>query len=483
MPSGFDFCPVCGQDQRERWRRPPTQQLQIRPGSGDQAQAPAVSAPAASMTVPAPGADPMAVHPAMHSPFGALVQAPSGPGGPAQAAAPGRSPDHTVPAAYVAVSPSAAAAPPDRTVPSPSMGVAPSAAVMPAIVADAIRDDDATVPAMGPRGVKSFEDAAFGASGAKAGGAAPDLDESKTIPFISLQQQQALLSEAGPSLTIPALFVSKEPVRSADQHTRPDRPGGFSHGPTGEAPPDGVNVPQRTQAPVAPAGPPGTPVQTYPGMAPARLVLVSRDGTEGESFPFRGETITVGRTHGDILFPEDPFLSPVHVRITRVGDGIQLTDPGSTNGVYLRIATVAPVYPGDMFMIGHQLLRLDQLDSQAQEHPPGVDGTRLFGTPLQPAWGRVSQLGRGGVAGDHMYLRGSRVSFGREGGDLVFPNDPFVSREHARLRLEINGQAMTVFLEDVGSANGTYVRIRGAAEIAAGDTFRVGDQILKLRLD
>lgn len=371
----------------------------------------------------------------------------------------------------------------------PRSQLPPDAAAMPPVVSAVVADGDATVPSGTARPTITFEDAAFGkspnaAAPQPAAGPAPvtprraPSDEDRTVPFVSLKQ----VDGGGASLTIPAMFIANNPEEHAqDEHTRPDRPGGFSGGPTGEAPPDGVNVAQPSPAQIAQAQ--SSRVPTYPGLSPARLVLVARDGTEGESFPFSGESITVGRTHGDILFPEDPFLSPVHVRLNRAADGILLTDSGSTNGVYLRIGKVASVYPGDMFMIGHQLLRLDQLDSQAQEYPPGADGTRLFGTPLQPAWGRVTQLGRGGVAGDHMYLRGSRVSFGREGGDHVFPNDPFVSREHARLRLEITGQAMAVHLEDLGSANGTYVRIRGAAKIAGGDAFRVGDQILKLRLD
>lgn len=461
MPAGFDFCPVCGQDQRERWRRPETQVLRLH--SGAPVATPAASTPPPP-AVPAPAAD-----------------------------VPYQRADHTMPTPQFitpAQMAAAAAGTPslDHTVANPQMGMPPvtpqsgSRPSMPPIVSERVTEDDATVPAVAAGAPQSFEEAAFGATPSRPDAAA--LEDSKTIPFVSLQQRELLQQlnggpNDGPSRTIPAMFVDSAPARPVVDATRPDRPGGFSGGPTGEAPPAGVNVAQRSH-------PPGVPVPsrlpTYPGVSPARLVLVARDGTEGESFPFAGEA-TVGRTHGDILFPEDPFLSPVHARLSRSGDGMLLSDNGSTNGVYMRIGNVAPVYPGDMFMIGHQLLRLDQLDSQAQEHPPGVDGTRLFGTPLQPAWGRVTQLGRGGVAGDHMYLRGSRVSFGREGGDLVFPNDPFVSREHARLRLEITGQAMAVFLEDLGSANGSYVRIRGAAQIASGDTFRVGDQILKLRLD
>jgi len=215
----------------------------------------------------------------------------------------------------------------------------------------------------------------------------------------------------------------------------------------------------------------------------ARLVLVGRDGEEGESFPLLGSLLEIGRTHGELRFPEDRFMSPAHARIDREPQGFRLHDMGSLNGVFLRIRGHAAVYPGDLFMVGHQVLRLENVAEMAHELAPAPDGTRYFGTPLKPAWGKLTLVGRGAVPGDVHFLRGAKVVFGREQGDILFPQDPFVSREHARLRLELHGHQMSVFLEDLGSANGTYVRIRGSTEIRPRDTFRIGDQILRLRLD
>jgi pSer/pThr/pTyr-binding forkhead associated (FHA) protein len=218
-------------------------------------------------------------------------------------------------------------------------------------------------------------------------------------------------------------------------------------------------------------------------VAGPRLVLVGRDGEEGQAFAFTGSAITIGRQHGEIPFSDDPFMSPQHARVERSGDVFTLVDLGSTNGVYLRTRGNGSVYPGDLFMVGHQVLRLENVTDPVAEQHPAPDGTRLFGTPLKPAWGKLALIGRGGVTGDTFYLRGAKVIFGREQVDILFPRDPFVSREHAQLRLELHGAQMSVFLEDLGSANGTYIRIRGSAEVRNSDTFRVGDQILRLRLD
>jgi pSer/pThr/pTyr-binding forkhead associated (FHA) protein len=519
MPSGFDFCPVCGQDQRARMRRPPTQQLRIHPAPMSQEIAgpdvghghgyaghshaglqpnphPGVAHPPVGLTMPAPG---LGMPAAAAIVAGAQMPAGSSP-------LPGRTPDAglTMPAPGLGVPPMPAPAAPvpvDRTVPAPGLAAGgagrpapgsrdlpfspfdapsgPRISELPAVESREVFEDDPTERLQGPlppvRPV-SDDDRTMPDMNRRA---APVGEDDKTIPVGALQASQ--------TRTIPA--VAPEPFPSSDK-TRPDRPGEFSGGPLGQSPSPTVNVPRHGPGtgadPAPPSAPYATPSRTptSPGRTHARLVIVGRDGTEGESFAFSGPSMAVGRSHGDLLFPEDPFLSPVHVRIQRADDGAMvLIDAGSTNGVYMRIRGQSPVYPGDLFMIGHQLLRLENLDGQVQETPAGHDGTRMFGTPLQPAWGRLSQIGRGGVSGDHFYLRGARVVLGREDGDLVFPNDPYVSRAHACLKLEITGHTMSVWLEDLKSANGTYVRIRGSARISSMDTFRIGDQILRLRLD
>jgi len=271
-----------------------------------------------------------------------------------------------------------------------------------------------------------------------------------------------------PSQTGRTVYVEGPPI--------PRPPPGFEV-PATQSGPAFVPAPVHVQGPGTP-GPSGTVEYIIP-----RLVLVGRDGEEGESFPIPNGVITVGRHQGDVRFPDDIFMSPVHGRVQRSGHGYMLLDHGSTNGTYLRIRSQAPVYPGDMFMLGHQVLRLENIVDPPVEAAPAPDGTRLFGTPLKPAWGKIVLVGRGGQNGDSYYLRGARVVFGREQGDIVFPRDPFVSREHARLRLELHGSQMSVFLEDLDSANGTYVRIRGNIDVQSRDTFRMGDQILRLRLE
>jgi pSer/pThr/pTyr-binding forkhead associated (FHA) protein len=78
---------------------------------------------------------------------------------------------------------------------------------------------------------------------------------------------------------------------------------------------------------------------------------------------------------------------------------------------------------------------------------------------------------------------------GRESGDIVFTDDPFLSRRHAVIRFErdANGQIPGVgprfSLGDLGSSNGTFLQIREEVRLKDGDHFRIGQQLFRIDLD
>jgi len=65
------------------------------------------------------------------------------------------------------------------------------------------------------------------------------------------------------------------------------------------------------------------------------------------------------------------------------------------------------------------------------------------------------------------------VRFGRTRGDYTFPQDRLMSRAHARVCL----RGEDYFLEDLGSVNGTFARIRGQTPIPLGTSVRVGREV------
>ena len=64
--------------------------------------------------------------------------------------------------------------------------------------------------------------------------------------------------------------------------------------------------------------------------------------------------------------------------------------------------------------------------------------------------------------------------FGRSDGADIRVEDPFASSSHAR----IYGRGGDMYLEDMGSTNGTYLngrKVKSAERLDVGDKIRIGD--------
>lgn len=90
-----------------------------------------------------------------------------------------------------------------------------------------------------------------------------------------------------------------------------------------------------------------------------RLSLVVGKESAGNAFLLEGDEVLVGRERGHIIFPEDGYVSGLHLKITREGDNHRLIDVGSSNGTYLRINGSSQVNSGDYVLMGQYLYRMD----------------------------------------------------------------------------------------------------------------------------
>jgi len=81
--------------------------------------------------------------------------------------------------------------------------------------------------------------------------------------------------------------------------------------------------------------------------------------------------------------------------------------------------------------------------------------------------------------GDELELDSSPLRLGRgSGNDVNLSRDEYASSKHARVEPRRDG----VWLEDVGSTNGTYlngIRLTQAKKLAAGDVLRIGETELR----
>ncbi|MCU1282185.1 MAG: domain containing protein [bacterium] len=201
------------------------------------------------------------------------------------------------------------------------------------------------------------------------------------------------------------------------------------------------------------------------------LILIRPDGTEGGTHPLQEGENVIGRGLGS-LFDADGYLSPRHAEIVLNAAGVVVRDTGSLNGVFVKLGDEEELADGDVFRIGQELLRFDEIAPPV----PLDDGTDVMGSPNPGYWGRLALIVGRDQEGSAFPLFGDSVTLGRERGDILFPEDGYVSGAHARVELR-DGR---VYLADLDSSNGTFVRVRGERAVKAGAAILMGQQLFRI---
>ena len=138
--------------------------------------------------------------------------------------------------------------------------------------------------------------------------------------------------------------------------------------------------------------------------------------------------------------------------------------------------------------VGGQLKDLGSLDVQIEGvgTDDSVDGFLLSSADLSP----IHLTGAPASVGEQLVIRALNDSsdeistpigpealvIGRQGAGLSLMKDEYVDRSHARVTAVDGG----VKVEDLGSLNGTWIRLRGESELGPGDQFMVGSQIFEV---
>ena len=117
--------------------------------------------------------------------------------------------------------------------------------------------------------------------------------------------------------------------------------------------------------------------------------------------------------------------------------------------------------------------------SGTADQPPatGAAKTMFFGAlQQQPVVPRLVVIKGEGGDGATYHLRGTTTTIGRSAAEITFSEDPFLSPEHAKFTSQ-NGR---LFVQDVGSANGVFLRIKKPTPLDNGAHLLVGEQLLRL---
>ena len=201
------------------------------------------------------------------------------------------------------------------------------------------------------------------------------------------------------------------------------------------------------------------------------MTLIRPDGSEGGTHDLRPGENKLGRSFGPV-FENDGYLSPVHAQLDIRGQTAMVRDLDSLNGVFVKMTQEEELQSGQIIRIGQELLRFELIPAPE----PTADGTELMGSPNPGYWGKLTVIIGRDVTGAAFPLLGDSVTLGRERGEINFPDDGYVSGLHARITLRDN----RVYLADLGSSNGTFVKVNGERAVGHDSYVLLGQQLFRL---
>lgn len=237
--------------------------------------------------------------------------------------------------------------------------------------------------------------------------------------------------------------------------------------------------------PVARGGPPARP--TFQSSAPTQPnpqlqtgpkfgLTVLAGPARGQRFKLAATGAQVGRSKGVILFPDDPFISPLHATL-QVRDGkLYVRDESSTSGVYVSINNTETIPVGGTFCTGLRLFRY--VGSIDPPQPWNRADVLVYGStvPNGQVHYAVEEVLLGDRGGRCLLSPGPVLTVGQGRCDFSYPNDEGLAPRHCEISPLHDGAV----LRDLSGGLGTFVRVTGERPIKSGDRLRIGQQTLQV---
>jgi pSer/pThr/pTyr-binding forkhead associated (FHA) protein len=182
---------------------------------------------------------------------------------------------------------------------------------------------------------------------------------------------------------------------------------------------------------------------------------------------------------------DDPEISRRHARVSRGTDGqLTIEDLGSANGTFVnheRIDAPRTLAVGDVVKMGKTVLQVTAGAADESETLRPAREAPAAAPPDAMAEATAELLITSGpTPGRRLALKDELVIGRGVSAEGRLTDDPDVSRRHARIARDARGR---VTIEDLGSANGTFVngrRVRGRQTLNPGDSVQIGSTTLDL---
>jgi pSer/pThr/pTyr-binding forkhead associated (FHA) protein len=170
-------------------------------------------------------------------------------------------------------------------------------------------------------------------------------------------------------------------------------------------------------------------------------------------------------------------MSARHARVVVI-EGQVFVEDISTSGdsVFVRLSAAYTLQDEDIIVMGNQVFRFHE-NSAAMTLAATLGATLSdLSSVLDDSVAEFVHLDSAGNPGKHYPVHREAVDFGRSKGTYTFPDDKLMSRLHAR----VLQRGEDFVIEDAGSRNGTFIKVRGRASVPVGSAVLVGSRLLKL---
>lgn len=218
--------------------------------------------------------------------------------------------------------------------------------------------------------------------------------------------------------------------------------------------------------------------QPAPAPGPKFGLTVLAGPARGQRFRLSATGAQIGRSRGAILFPDDPFVSPLHATLS-VRDGkLFVRDENSTSGVYVSVSSTETIAPNTTFCTGLRLFRF--LGAIEPAPPWNRRDVLVYGAPLpnNQMHFAIEEVLLGDRPGRCVLTPGPVLTIGQGRCDFSYPNDEGLAPRHC----EIAPLPTGAMIRDLSGGLGTFVRAVGDRALKTGDRIRVGQQTLQVEL-
>ena len=208
-----------------------------------------------------------------------------------------------------------------------------------------------------------------------------------------------------------------------------------------------------------------------------KIQHIRKDGSVGTEHEMKNGNLTIGRIDGDVRFPSDPQMSEMHAKFFVDRGQLYVEDLSGGKGVFVRLIATYTLMNGDIVMMGRQVFQFrEKTEAMAAAAATGTGILEISSMIKEPVAEFVAVSPSGVDESSRFPLLDQEVTWGRNRGTYIFPEDGFMSRAHSK----VYQRGDSFFLEDVGSRNGTFVKARGKSPVPAGATVLVGGQLLRV---